>query len=76
MRTVASTIRARTSSLENPGRVRRHRVAAVNAGALDVLHETRDDHRVAVADGVDVDLGAEQVPVDEHRPAATPVLGG
>ena len=54
-------------------RVRRHRVAAVHAGALDVLHQAGDHHRLAVADGVDVDLGAEQVLVDEHgaAPAAS-----
>src|SRR6202035_6173294 len=61
---------------EDPGGVRGHRVAAVDTGALHMLHESRDDHRVAVADRIDVDLGAEEVSIDEHRAAAVRTLGG
>ena len=50
--------------------IRGHRVAAVHAGALDVRHESRDDHRLPVADRIDVDLGAEEIPIDEHRATA------
>ncbi len=49
-----------------------HRIAAVHAGALHVLHETGDHHRLTVGDGVDVDLGAEEVLVDEHRAPRAP----
>ena len=43
-------------------------VAAVDAGPLDVLEEPRDEHAIAVADGVDVDLDALEVAVDADRP--------
>ena len=49
-------------------REHRHRVARVDAGPLDVLHEPRDEHLDPVADGVDVDLEALEVGVDAHRP--------
>ncbi|CAI8317830.1 MAG: Uncharacterised protein [Rhodospirillaceae bacterium] len=38
---------------------------------LDVLHDPRDVDRIAVADGVDIDLdGVAQVAVDQHRVVA------
>ena len=49
-------------------REHRDRVARVDAGPLDVLHEARDEHVGAVADRVDVDLQALEVGVDAHRP--------
>ena len=42
-------------------------VAAVDAGPLDVLEESRDQHALAVADRVDVDLDALEVAVDADR---------
>ena len=45
--------------------VDRHRVAGVHAGALDVLHDAGDQHGLAVADGVDFDLAAVEVLVDQ-----------
>ena len=41
----------------------------MHPGALDVLHHARDDHGVAVADGVDLDFDAEQVLVHQHGAA-------
>ena len=46
----------------------RDRVAAVDAGLLDVLEESRDQDPLAVADRVDVDLDALEVAVDPDRP--------
>ena len=43
-------------------------VAAVDAGPLDVLEEPRDQHPLAVADRVDVDLDPLEVAVDPDRP--------
>ena len=40
------------------------RVAAVDAGQLDVLEQARDEHERPVRDGVDVDFDALEVPVD------------
>lgn len=49
------------------GRVDRDRVARVDTGALDVLHDAGDQDVVPVADGVDLDLTAGEVFVDEDR---------
>ena len=38
----------------------------MHARALDVLHDPRDHHGLAVGDGVDLDLHADQVLVDQH----------
>ena len=43
------------------------RVARMDAGPLDVLEEARDQHELAVGDGVDVDLDALEVAVDADR---------
>ena len=49
-------------------RQRTRRVAGVDAGLLDVLHDPADVHLGAVAQRVDVDLdGVLEEPVDEHR---------
>ena len=53
----------------------RHRVTAVHPGALDVLHEPGDDDSLSVADGIDVDLGAEEIPIDEHGTSARARIG-
>ena len=50
-------------------------VAGVHAGALDVLHDARDQHVVAVADGVHLDLRAFQVLVNQQRLLARDLLG-
>ena len=55
--------------IEPGGGVGGHRVAAVDPGPLDVLHQPGDDHGLAVRHRVDVDLGAEEVLVDQHRAA-------
>ena len=39
----------------------------MDAGPLDVLEEPRDQHALAVADGIDVDLDALEVAVDADR---------
>ena len=45
------------------------RVAGVDAGLFDVLHDAADDHVLAVGDGVYINLGRrlEEV-IDQHRP--------
>ena len=49
-------------------RQRARRVAGVDAGLLDVLHDAADVDLGAVAQRVDVDLdGVLEEPVDEHR---------
>ena len=48
-------------------REHRDRVARVDPGPLDVLHEPRDEHVDAVAHGVDVHLEPLEVGVDAHR---------
>ena len=59
-------------------RVRRQhagRVAGVDTGLLDVLHDPADPHLLAVAQGVDVDLGRVlEEAVEEDLPLAA-VLG-
>ena len=57
---------------DRPGQaVRRNRagrVAGVDAGLFDVLHDAGDDHLLAVADGIDIDFdGVFQKAVDQHR---------
>ena len=42
-------------------------VAGVNAGTLDVFHDTRDQDVFAVAYGIDLDLLADNVFVDKDR---------
>jgi hypothetical protein len=50
------------------GRQRAGGVAGVHAGLLDVLHDAADQHLLAVADRVDVDLdGVVQEAVQQHR---------
>ncbi len=39
----------------------------MDTGPLDVLHETRDEHVRAVADGIDIDLQPFEVGIDAHR---------
>ena len=43
---------------------------------LNVLHEPGNDHGLAVTDRVDVDLGPEQVAIDEHGTSTPSALGG
>ena len=43
------------------------RVARVDAGALDVLHDAGNEDVGAVADGVDLDLLARDIAVDQNR---------
>ena len=49
------------------GRIDGDRVAGVNACALEVLHDTRDEDVVAVTDGIDLDLAAHHVLIDQNR---------
>src|SRR5690606_16511291 len=45
------------------------RVAGVDAGLLDVLHDAAEVQLIAAVEGVDVDLyGVVEEAVDEHRP--------
>ena len=39
----------------------------MNACALEVLHDTRDEDVVAVADGIDLDFAAHHVLIDQNR---------
>ena len=58
--------RSMSSPSENGG-MRARRVARVDAGLLDVLHDAADVDRLAVADRVDVDLDrALEEPVEQH----------
>ena len=43
-------------------------VAGVDARPLDVLEQPRDQHALAIADGIDVDLDALEVAVDADGP--------
>ena len=49
-----------------PGGVYGDGVAGMDAGALDVLHNARNQDVLAVADGVDLQLGAHQVFIDQN----------
>jgi hypothetical protein len=52
------------------------RVARVDPGLLDVLHDPADPHVLAVAERVDVDLDRVlQEPVEEDRPSVAGVAG-
>ena len=54
--------------VETVRRQRARSIARVHAGLLDVLHDAADDHALAVAHGVDVDLDrVVQELVDEDR---------
>ena len=48
-------------------RIHRDGVTGVDAGALHQLHDSRQEHVGAVADGVDLDFLALDVFVDENR---------
>ena len=48
-------------------RVDRNRVTGVNAGALNVLHDTRNQDILAVADRIDLNLNALNILVDQNR---------
>ena len=50
-----------------PGRIDGDRVAGVDAGSLNVLHNTGDEDILPVADGVHLNLHTHQVLVNEHR---------
>ena len=53
---------------ERMRRQRAGRVAGMDAGFLDVLHDPADEHVLAVGERVDVDLdGVGEVRVDQHR---------
>ena len=41
---------------ERIGRQRAGRIARVDAGLLDVLHDARDEHLAAIAERIDIDL--------------------
>ena len=41
----------------------------MDASAFDVLEDARDEHRVLIANGVDIELTTKQVLVDEDRAA-------
>ena len=56
---------------EGQAGVYRHGIAAVNAGALHMLHDAGYEHILAVAHGVHLDLAALEILVDEHAPAHT-----
>ena len=50
------------------GRQNAGAVAAVDSGLLDMLHDSGDNHLVAVADGIDIVLeGVLEKLVDQHR---------
>ena len=68
IRSIVATIRSWSPSDTVCGGNRPDRVARVDAGPLDVLEEARDQHPLAVGDGVDVDLDALEVAVDADRP--------
>ena len=45
----------------------RNAVARVNTGALDVLHDARDDNIHTIGDGIDLDLRSLHIAIDEDR---------
>ena len=47
-------------------RVDADRIAGVNASALDVLEDARNQHVLAVENGVDLELEPAQIPVDQQ----------
>ena len=40
----------------------------MDAGPLDLLQQARDEHPLAVGDGIDIDLDALEIAVDANRP--------
>src|SRR5579885_3227349 len=44
-----------------------HAVARVNSRPLDMLHNARDEYLVAVADGIDLDFCAFEIPINQNR---------
>src|SRR5439155_15098892 len=52
------------------------RVARVDAGALDVLEQARDQHALTVGYGVNVDLDPLEVAIDANRPIGVDDRGG
>ena len=52
----------------------RDRVAGMDAGALDVLEDSRDEDFLAVEGGVDLDFEPAQILVDQQRRAG--LIGG
>ena len=48
-------------------RIYRDGVAGMDARTLDVLHDTRNQNRFAVADRVDLQLGTHQVFINQDR---------
>ena len=70
---VCSSIEATIDAGKRVRRQHARRVARVNAGLLDVLHDAADDGLLAVAHAVDVDLdGVLQELVDEDASACRP----
>ena len=65
---VRGRIRARSAAPERDRRQRARRVAGVDAGLLDVLHDAAEVELGAVVERVDVDLdGVLEEAVDQHR---------
>ena len=64
----SASMRRTTCLAQGDGRDHAGRVAGVHARLLDVLHDGADVDVLAVADGIDVDLGGVlEEAVDEHR---------
>ena len=59
------------------GRQRARRIAGMDPGLLDVLHDAGDEHvLVLVGQRIDIDLdGVTQVAVDQHRVGARDQIG-
>src|SRR5207244_11948375 len=47
----------------------RKRVTGMDPGPLDMLQDARDQYRLAIADGIHIELAAQEVLVDEARTA-------
>ncbi len=67
IRSIVATMSAWSPSLTVCGGNTPTESPAVHAGTLDVLEQARDEHPLAVGDGVDVDLDALEVAVDADR---------
>ena len=48
-------------------RINRNRIAAVNAGALDVLHYSRNENIASVTDNVNLKLFSHHIFINKHR---------
>ena len=48
----------------------------MDPGPLDMLQDARDQYRLTVADGIDVELAAQQILVDQDRTANAERDGG